>query len=89
MMKNKLIDLNDHLFEMIERLNDDKLKGEALTREISRASAMTGVASQIIAVGSLALNAWKAMDNSMSNEKLPTMLGWSEAPSPSSLRIAK
>jgi hypothetical protein len=32
-MKNKLVDLNDHLFCAIERLNDDDLKGEELNIE--------------------------------------------------------
>lgn len=56
-MKNKLADLNDHLFEVMERLNDEDLKGEALDSEIARAKAITSVAGQIIQNGNLVLRA--------------------------------
>jgi hypothetical protein len=60
--KNKLSDLNDHLFMEIERLGDEDLAGEELAREISRAKAVCDVAGQIIAGGRLVLDAAKAAD---------------------------
>lgn len=56
-IKNTLTDLNNHLFVEMERLNDEDLKGDELDKEIERAKAITCVASQIIANGSLALKA--------------------------------
>lgn len=56
-MKNKLGDLNDHLFAEIERLGDEDLSGEALTQEILRAKAISGVAIQIIGNANLVLKA--------------------------------
>jgi hypothetical protein len=57
-----MIDLNNHLFEQLERLNDDDLKGDALKEEIERARAVASIATQIIANGSLALKAKTAQD---------------------------
>ncbi|MBA7559394.1 hypothetical protein ES708_01008 [subsurface metagenome] len=61
MSKNKLLDLNDHLFAQIERLDDDELKDEALDDEISRARAVAGLATQIINNARLVLDASKAI----------------------------
>lgn len=47
-MKNTLNDLNNHLFEQLERLNSDDLQGDKLTAEISRAKAMAVIATQIV-----------------------------------------
>lgn len=74
-MKNTLGDLNNHLFEQLERLNDDNLKGEKLQEEIERADAMNGVASMIINNGSLVLKAKRMQDDKFdANMKLPKML---------------
>lgn len=72
-MKNKLSDLNDHLFAEIERLGDEELLGEKLAEEINRANAITAIAGQIIADGALLLKARIAKD-SMSLGKLPLQL---------------
>ena len=53
-MKNTLQDLNNHLFEQLERLNDEDLTDEQLDRELRRAEGMTKIATQIIENGELA-----------------------------------
>lgn len=61
-MKNTLTDLNNYLFEAIERLNDDELTEEQLDKEIKRSEAVQKVAKTIIENGSLALQAKKHLD---------------------------
>jgi hypothetical protein len=74
-VKNKLSDLNNHLFAELERLGDEELSGEALTEEIERARAITGVAAQIINNGSLVLKAATAKRDAISADfKTPQML---------------
>mgnify|MGYP001604021430 FL=1 len=56
-MKNKLGDLNNHLFAQLERLSEESLKGDKLQEEIGRAHAVTNVAKEIINNGKLILEA--------------------------------
>ena len=58
-MENKLTDLNNILFEQIERLNDDDLHGEALKQQIMRSQAIKSVAGMIIANANTVLKAEK------------------------------
>ena len=54
-MKNKLTDLNNHLFEQLERLNDEGLTDDELEKEIKRAKSIAEISQQIIDNGSLTL----------------------------------
>lgn len=56
-MKNSLMDLNDHLFEQLERLNDEDLNDEELNLEIKRAKAMADISGKIIDNAALGLSA--------------------------------
>ena len=61
-MKNTLADLNNYLFEAIERVNDDSLDNEQLDREIKRSETVQKIAKTIIDNGNLALQAKKHLD---------------------------
>lgn len=63
MARNKLYDLNNHLFEQLERLNDREMTAEQLEIESKRAKAMAGVASQILKTAELTIDAMKMVAN--------------------------
>lgn len=56
-MRNGMIDLNNYLFEALERLNDDDLDAEALEREIKRCDQVNKVAQTVISNAALAIKA--------------------------------
>lgn len=68
-MKNTLSDLNNALFEEIERLQDDSLDEERLEIEIRRATTVGKIAQNIINNGNLALNVKKHLDEFGAGDK--------------------
>jgi hypothetical protein len=56
-MKNKLTDLNDHLFAQLERLSDESLSAEEIAKEVQRAQAVVQVADCIVANAGVQLKA--------------------------------
>lgn len=77
-MKNTLNDLNNYLFEAIERLQDDEQTGteEKLEMEIKRSEAVAKVAGTIIQNADIQLKAIKHADEyGYSGErKMPALL---------------
>ncbi len=65
-MKNRLSDLNNHLFAQLERLGED-LDMDTLRDEVGRAGAIADIAAAIVAAGKLSLEAALAIK---SNESL-------------------
>ena len=61
-MKNTLNDLNNYLFEQIERINDDTLTGDELDEELRKAESICKVSEKIIRNGELAYKTMKHMD---------------------------
>jgi hypothetical protein len=58
-MKNRLSDLNNHLFAQLKRLADETLSPEQLEQEVKRADAIVSVADTITSNADLQLKAAK------------------------------
>jgi hypothetical protein len=58
-MKNKLSDLNNHLFAQLERLSDEDLTPEQIEQEVSRTDAIVAVSEQILHNADIHLKAAK------------------------------
>mgnify|MGYP003581110710 FL=1 len=56
-MKNKLADLNNHLFAQLERLGEEDLTAEQIEQEGKRTDAIVQVAEQIVRNADLQLKA--------------------------------
>lgn len=75
-MKNTLSDVNNYLFEAMERLNDDSLTDEQLDKELKRVDTVTKVAKAIVDNTNLALNIKKHLDEYGQGDKyqIPGMI---------------
>ncbi len=60
-MKNKLTDLNNHLFAQLERLGDEDLTADQIEAEAKRADAIVHIADQIARGFDLQLKAVKVV----------------------------
>jgi len=58
-MKNKLPDLNNHLFAQLERLTEEGISAEQIEAEVKRAGAVVELSDQIVAGMKLQLDAAK------------------------------
>ncbi|KPQ06164.1 MAG: Clusterin-associated protein-1 [Rhodobacteraceae bacterium HLUCCA12] len=58
-MRNKLSDLNNHLFAQLERMAEDGMSQEKIEQEAKRAEAIVSVADQITRNADLQLKAAK------------------------------
>lgn len=63
MAKNKLSDLNDHLFAALERLNDEALTPEQIDAESKRAEAIIGIGAKIIDNAKITIDAMKLVSS--------------------------
>jgi hypothetical protein len=74
--KNKLSDLNDHLFAQLERLSDESMTPEKIDQEAKRGKAIVAVADQIVKNASLQVQAAKLIsDKGAIRPILPSVLG--------------
>ena len=76
-MQNTLTDLNNYLFEQLERLYDDSLDPEQLERELRKTDSIVKVSEKIIQNGELAFKTMQHMDNhgyTANNRYVPPML---------------
>jgi len=73
--RNTLVDLQNHLFEQLERLNDAETEDE-LQIELDRSKAVSDIAKNVIDNGKLVLEAqkFKHDDRMDANREVPRML---------------
>lgn len=82
-MKNKLTDLNDHLFAQLERLADETLTPEQIEKETKRSAAIVDVADQVIRNAALQVQAAKMVaERGAIRSLMPAALGPLDAPQP-------
>ena len=76
-MKNTLSDLNNYLFEQLERINDDSITNEEFERELRKTDSMVKISETIIQNGELAFRTMQHIDKygyRKSDKTAPPML---------------
>lgn len=74
--KTTLNDLNEYLFQEMDRLTNEDLSAEDLDKEIKRSDALQRIARTVIDNGSLVLQAKKHLDEYGQGDKVElTLIG--------------
>lgn len=73
-MKNTLNDLNNILFEQIERINDDSLQGEELNEQLKKSREINNIAVTLVQSGSLLLRTMQYREEMGEETKSPSLL---------------
>ena len=73
-MKNKMTDLNNHLFSQLEKLLDSDLSDDELKKEIARAGAVSSIAANIIQNANTAIKAMSMFENRQIESDSPDFL---------------
>lgn len=74
MAQNKMIDLNNHLFQQLERLNDETINPEEMELELKKAKAMSLITAQIIKSNALSLKAFE-LEGKQVIKEIPSEMG--------------
>jgi hypothetical protein len=61
-MKNKIIDLNNHLFAQLERLNDEEMTPEQTEMECEKAKQMANIAKTIVMNNKVGVDLLRLLD---------------------------
>jgi hypothetical protein len=71
-MKNKLEDLNNHLFDMIERIMDEDLKDEEEIKKVAvKSQILCNLTIQVLNAGKLAAVGYELADGSFGKKRPP------------------
>lgn len=63
-MRNKITDLNNHLFALLERLSDEEITADQLTLEINRSKSINDISLTIIESAKITVEVMKLMEKS-------------------------
>ena len=81
-MKNNLSDLNNHLFSMLETIEDDEMTDKRLEKELKKAQAICSISSQILKVASVQLSAIKTVEQyGLLNKEMPALIATKDSAS--------
>jgi hypothetical protein len=71
MARNKIEDLNNHLFAAMERLNEEDRKGDDLAEEIKRSMAIASIGGKVIEAMKVQSDLFQAMVNNGYRPAIP------------------